>query len=141
MSTKLWETMCDKTVLLFKSIILFSLLDVNWSVRNSSFFLAFGERHLHSTKVLCVPQGYSARTNYLDSWLEQRKHHMPCCYCHMHKECVPNLGKCATGFQGWSTVYPICLCALSDDGASLRTELWETLGYIFQRQQQDKNEE
>ena len=53
--------MCDKTVLLLKSIILFSLLDVNWSVRNSSFFLAFGERHLHSTKVLCVPQGYSAR--------------------------------------------------------------------------------
>ena len=60
-STKLWEMMCDKTVLLLKLIILFSLLDVNWSVRNSSFFLVFGERCLHSTKVLCVPQGYSAR--------------------------------------------------------------------------------
>jgi len=79
--------------------------------------------------------------NYLDSWQEQKKYRTPCCFCDMHKECVPNSVKCASGFQGWSVVCPICLCALTDDGANLRTELWEALDYIFQRQQQDKNKE
>ena len=78
--------------------------------------------------------------NFLESWKKQRLHRTPCCYCDMHEECVPNLGKCATGFQGWLSVCPICSCALTDDGANLRTELWEALDYIFQRRQQ-KNEE
>ena len=37
-------------------------------------------------------------------------------------------------------VCPLCSCALTDDGG-LRTELWEDLDYIFQRRQQEKNEE
>ena len=51
--------------------------------------------------------------------------------CNMHKECVPNFPKCASGFQGLVAVCPLCSCALTDEGG-LRTELWEAVDYIFQ---------
>ena len=133
--------MCDKTVLLLKLIILFSLLDVNWSVRNSSFFLVFGERCLHSTKVLCVPQGYSARVQLpgLMVGAEEASHAL--LLLPYAQRVRAQLGEVCNRVSGLVYSVPHCSCALSDDGASLRTELWEALDYIFQRQQQDKNEE
>ena len=53
---------------------------------------------------------------------------------------MPNFPKCASGFQGFVVVCPLCSCALTDEGG-LRTELWKAVDYIFQRRQQQKNEE
>ena len=89
---------------------------------------------------VCLEEIKPASDNYLDSWIEQKQYRTPCCYCDMHKECVPNFPRCATGFQGLVAVCPLCSCAITDEGG-LRTELWEAVDFIFQRRQQQKNEE